>query len=408
MTDVNQPRTARRALLPAGILATALFALLAWAPLASAAPAPVASGSTTMTLNSGFTKYLKTFGITTSKISPTKLKGSKATFAITSGTIDPLTGLGSVTLSGGLKFKAGKKSAPVKGLVLDTTKKTLSGKIGGKKVKVATVAGITSARVGFNSSVSIKKVKLTGAAASALNKKLGYAKGKPKPFLGNKLIAKASGETVPSTLGVQATGNATLALSAVALEKLAKVGPPACPCAPGVVQPFKVNLAPVAPTSIVAAGPPPTVAFPISGGTIGPAGTAGVVQTAGGLTLTQNLDYPGVEKGVTTLTMGNIWVDLGAKTASVEVIITNPKTPEANLGNLGRASIADIVVGGVTVDPATHTVSVTSATGTLQAVTAETLNQVFVKPLEKSFGPDDVQFAAGDPLGTFSFTATTE
>ena len=40
--------------------------------------------------------------------------------------------------------------------------------------------------------------------------------------------------------------------------------------------------------------------------------------------------------------MTNIWLDLGAKTASVEVIITNPKEPKANLGNLGRASIADI------------------------------------------------------------------
>jgi hypothetical protein len=408
MTDVSQPRSARRRLLPVGIVATALFALLAWAPLASAAPQPVSSGSTTMTLNSGFTKYLKTFGIKVQKIAPTKLKGSKATFAITGGTIDPLTGQGTVTLSGGLKFKAGKKTAPVKGLVLDTTKKTLSGKVGGKKVKVATVAGITTARVGFNSSLTIKKVKLTGAAASQLNKKLGYAKGKPKPFLGNKLIASAAGETQPSTLGVQATGSATLALSATALAKLAKVGPPACPCAPGVEQPFKVNLAPVAPTSVVAAGPPPTVAFPISGGTMGPTGTSGVLQTAGGLTLTQNLDYPGVEKGVTTLTLGNIWVDLGAKTASVEVVITNPKTPEANLGNLGRASIADIVVAGVVVDPATHTVSVQNASATLQAVTAETLNTVFIKGLEKTFGPDDVQFAAGDPLGSFSFTATTE
>ncbi|MGV1048022.1 MAG: hypothetical protein ACOYD4_05795 [Solirubrobacterales bacterium] len=410
MTDVDQPRTARRTLLPAGILATALFALLAWAPFASAAPNPVASGSTTMTLNSGFTKYLKTFGITTSKISPTKLKGAKATFTITGGTLDPLTGLGSVTLGGGLKFKAGKKGAPVKALVLDTNKKTLSGKIGGKKVKVATVAGITTARNGFGSSVTIKKVKLTGSAASALNKKLGYAKGKPKPFLGNKLIASAAAETQPSTLGVQAAGNASLALSIVAQQKLAKVGPPACPCAPGVEQPFKVNLAPVAPTSIVSVGPPTTVAFPIGGGTIGPSGAAGVVQTVGGLTLTQNLDYPGVEKGVTTLTMGNIWVDLGAKTASVEVIITNPKTPEANLGNLGRASIADINLTGATItsDPATHTVSVQNASATLQAVTAETLNQVFIKGLEKTFGPDDVQFAAGDPLGTFSFTATTE
>ncbi len=63
MTDVSQPRMARGTMLSAGILAAALFALLAFAPFASAAPDPVASGTTTVTLNNGFTKYLKTFGI---------------------------------------------------------------------------------------------------------------------------------------------------------------------------------------------------------------------------------------------------------------------------------------------------------------------------------------------------------
>jgi hypothetical protein len=406
MTDVNQPRTARRTLLPAGILATALFALLAWAPFASAAPDPVASGSTTVTLENSFTKYLKTFGITTAKISPAKLKGSKLTFTVTGGTLDPTTGLGSVTLGGGLKFKAGKLSAPIKGLVLDTTKKQLTGKIAGKKTTVAKLAGWSFARNGFGVNLTVKKLKLTSGAASALNKKLGYAKGKPKPFLGNKLIAKAKSETQPSTLGVVPAGTAKLALSPVALGKLKTVGPE---LAPGV-HPFEVKLAAVLPTTFDPATL--TASFPIGGGTIAPTATAGTVQTVGGLTLTQNLEAAGPNgKGQTTLTLGNVWVDLGAKTASVEVTIANPKTPEANLGNLGRASIADVSLTGATIvsDPATHTVSVQNASATLQAVTAETLNQVFVTPIEKATGiPATTKFAAGDPLGTFSFSVTTE
>jgi hypothetical protein len=152
------------------------------------------------------------------------------------------------------------------------------------------------------------------------------------------------------------------------------------------------------------------VAFPFGPeGTIGPAGTAGTVKTLGGLTLTQDLEALGPnDKGQTTLTMGNIWIDLSTKQASVEVSITNPKTAEANLGNLGRASIADFVVGGVTIDAATRTVTISNAAATLQAVTAETLNSVFVKPIEGLAGPDDVQFTAGDPLGSFSFTAQGE
>ncbi len=203
-----------------------------------------------------------------------------------------------------------------------------------------------------------------------------------------------------STVVVQPVGSATLALSPLAAGKLAKVGPENPPASGN--HPFKVSLAPVAPTTQAGLD----LGFPISGGTMGPAGTSGVLQTAGGLTLTQDLEAVGA--GVTTLTMGNIWVDLGTKQASVEVTITNPKTAAANLGNLGRASIVDLVIGTIAVDPAIRTVSVVNASATLQAVTAETLNQVFISELEKTFGPDDAKFAAGDPLGSFSFTAQTE
>jgi hypothetical protein len=175
--------------------------------------------------------------------------------------------------------------------------------------------------------------------------------------------------------------------------------------------PVAVALAPVAPTEVLSAGPPPSVGFPISGGRLAPTATAGTLQTAGGLKLIQNLEaVTGVEGNVTTLTMGNIWVDMATLQASVEVSVENPKTPEANLGNLGRASIADISLAGATItsDPATRTISVQNASATLQAVTAETLNQVFIAGIEKATGEAQQKFAAGDPLGTFSFTAIAQ
>jgi hypothetical protein len=393
MTDVNQPRTARRALLPAGILATALFALLAWAPLASATPDPVASGSTTVTLSNSFTKYLKTFGITVSKVAPAKLKGGKATFTVTGGSLDPTTGLGTVNLGGGLKFKAGKKSAPVKGLVLDTTKKALTGKVAGKKVKFGSLAGWSFARNGFGVNLTVKKLKLTNAAATALNKKLGFAKGKPKPFLGNKLIAKASAETQPSTVTVLPGGNITFAGTPSTLGKLKKVG---------------VKIAPIAPTASATEG---LYNFPITAGTVSPTGTGGVVQSAGGLTLLQKLPTGPTTALTTTITLGAFYVDLAAKTATVEVVATSDASQELNLGNLGRSSIADLTVAGVVTNPVTRTVSIT-ASSVLQPISAKVLNS-FVevyKGYEAKGGPPVSPEAinSGESLGTFSFTAQAQ
>jgi hypothetical protein len=404
MTDATQPMKARGKMLPAGIMLAALFALLAFIPFASAASNPVGSGSATVTLNNGFKKSLNKKGVKILRVSPASIKGAKVTFKVTGGSLDS-TGAGTVTLGGGLKFKAGKKSATVKGLVLDTTKKSLTGNVGGKKLKFASVAGFSETTNGFGFNMTIKKLKLTGPSATQLNKKLGL-KGKKKAFTANKLIGGAKAEAQPSTLAVKQAGNATLALSPLAAKKLQHVGTPPYPEG---FSPVAVSLAPVAPTTQTGLD----LGFPIGPeGTISPTASAGTLKTLGGLKLVQNLEAISEPGNVTTLTMGNIWVDLGTKQASVEVIIENPKTPAANLGNLGRVSIADVNLAGATItsDPATHTISVTNAAATLQAVTAATLNQVFIEGLEKA-NPVFVgqeKFAAGDPLGTFSFSVTTE
>jgi len=400
MTEATQPRMARGTRLPAAVLAAALFALLAFAPYASAAADPVASGSATVTLNNGFFKTLKKHGVKISKIGSAKVKGKKATFNVTGGEFDPITGAGTLNLGGGLKFKAGKKKAPVKALVIDTTKKGLFAKVAGKKVKFAKIAGYTYTRSGFGVALAIKKLKLTGAAAKQLNKKLGFKKA-PKPFAGNRLMGKANAEEQPSTVAIIPGGNTALTLSPAALQKLQNVGPNE----PGKDGPFSVKLSLISPAGILAVGPPPTVGFPISGGSISPTASAGTVQHVGGIKLVQDLEAVG--QGETTLTMNNIWIDLTTKTASAEITITNPKNAKANLGPLGRASIADIQLTAVSVDSGNRRISV-NGTATLQAVTAETLNAVFITPIEEATAEPQEKFAAGDPLGSFSFTAQTQ
>jgi hypothetical protein len=415
-------------MLPAGILAAALIALMAFAPFASAASDPLASGKTTMTLQKSFTNYLKTFGITIAKISPTKLSGGKATFNVTGGSLDPTTGKGTVNLGGGLKFKAGKLSAPVKGLVLNTEKKTLTGKVGGKKVKIASVAGWSFSRSGFGVNLKINKVKLTNAGATQLNKKLGFSKGKPKPFLKNKLIAKATSETQPATVTVLPVGNMTFNGDATLLGKLKNV---------------KAEVQTLGQTTVSGT----TFTGPILGGTVAPTGTAGVVQSGLGFKLVQNLPTSATTALSTTISLGGVYVDLAAKTATVEVIAeSNAESPQGsgkkplNLGNLGRSSIADITVTGVNTDPTTRTVGI-NASAVLQAVSAEVLqgfvsvDQAYVEggaflltcealpekckePAEKAIAQAKAKeegekvaknkISAGESLGSFSFTAQAQ
>ena len=390
-------------------MVAALVALLAFAPLASAASDPLASGTTTITLNKGLFKKLKKAGVKVLKVSPASVKGKRVSLPVSGGSLDPTNGLGTVEHSGGFKFKHGKRKAVVNTIVLETTTSSLKAKVAGKSMKLATVKGMTVARNGFGANVSITALKLTGKAAKQLNKKLGFT-GKLKekaPFKGNKSLGASTSETQPKTVTVLPGGSTNLTLSPAALKKLQNVGPPPGE-GPG---PFSVKLTIIPPTTIVSAGPPPALGFPISGGTIAPDASSGIVQTTGGLKLTQNLEAAGPNgKGETTLTMGNIWVDMGAKTATVEVTIENPKTPEANLGNLGRSSIADIQLTGATItsNPLTRTVSVQNASATLQAVTAETLNSVFITPIENATHEPQEKFAAGDPLGVFSFTVQTQ
>ena len=405
MSDVTKPRMARGTKLSAGVLAAALFALLAFAPFASAAPDPVVSGTTTVTLNNGFAKALKKNGVKVLRVSPATVKGKKVTLPVSGGSLDPLTGQGTVTHTGGIKFKLRKRTVALKNLEVNTTTASLWAKVGGKTLRVASVKGFSFARNGFGVDLNITKLKLTGKAAKALNKALPAPvkivkrhgktiKKKAKPiFRANQVLGGATSTTQPGTVTVIPGGSATLTTALPTVEKLAK---------------DNVDIKLVAPTTLSSAGPPPTFGFPISGGTISPTATAGIIQTAGGLQLSQ-VWVPGEKE--TTMSLNAIYVDLGAKTATVEVTVESKGLdPKLNLGVLGRSSIADISLTGATVtaDPATRTVSVQNATATLQAVTAEVLNSVFAGPFEAITMTPAQKFAPGDPLGTFSFTAQTQ
>src|SRR6201994_2229416 len=374
MTESTRLGRARGKILPAAIAATALLAMLVIAPFASAASNPIASGTTTLTINNGLLKSAKQIGIKITPVKPAKIKGSKATFAVTGGEVEATTGAGTVTHSGGLKIAWGKKSVTLKSFTVSTSGKSLSAKIGGKTVKVATLTGVSATRLGFGNGITAKKVKLTKAGANALNKKLTPAPTKTKvkkngktivktvkvapPFKANTVLGSSNTEVEVGTDNVLAKESMVFNGDATLLGKLADVG-------------VKIEL--ISPTT--ASGT--TFTSPISGGTIAPNGSTGAVNSSGGLKLVQNLP----QGPSTSITLANIGVDLAAKTAGVEVIgesnaETEGKKP-LNVGNLGRSSIADLKIPGTTPSPATRTVGIT-ANAVIQPVAAEVL-EGFVK-----------------------------
>jgi hypothetical protein len=441
MSDSTRLGRARGKIPAVAIVAAAMLALMVAAPFASAAaPSPLSSGATTLTLNKALVKNAKKAGIKITPFKPSKIKGIKATFPVTGGELELPTGAGTVAHSGGLKIKWGKKSVALKSFTISTTAKSLSAKIGGKTVKVGTLVGASVARLGFGDSISAKKVKLTGAGAAALNKALTPApekikvkkKGKTitkvvttKPaFKANTVIGSSVTEVEPTTVNVLPTGSSNYAGDATLLGKLKDVG---------------VEIQTISPTTVNGT----TFTSGISGGTISPLGTSGAVNSTGGIKLVQNL------KGgpSTSITLGSFGVDLGAKTATVEVIgesnaETEGKKP-LNVGNLGRSSIADLTVSSVTPSPATRTVAV-NASATIQPVAAEVLEgfvkvyqgyyaevvkttileefkagggtvtppveeeakKVGAKKAEEKVANDQIK--SGEALGSFSFTATGE
>jgi hypothetical protein len=298
-------------------------------------------------------------------------------------------------------------------------------------MKFASLSGLTNVRNGFGVNISASSVKLTGSAASQLNKKIfppEKKKGKKskratlskkkakkapaKPFKGNLALGSSASEVQLTKVTVLPGGSATLATNGTTMQKLENT---------------EVVITPTGGTTVSGTAPAVVYTFPIIGGLISPQLTSGVIETNGGVKLTQILPTGPGTALTTEITLANMGVDMAAKTLIAEVSATSDASPALNLGNLGRSSIADVSGGTATVDPITRTVSVQNAAAVLQPVSAEVLNgfvQVYAGYAAagaEAMGASKEEAAAiaagiqaenaikdGDPLGTVSFTATTQ
>lgn len=381
----KQPTARRRGLVAAGL---ALLALLAGASSAMAGQDTLKAGSVVIQLTNSH-------GL--------KLRPGTLNLPITTGSVDPVDGSGSVQVAGHLKAKRRKGKAKVTittlNLGVNGGPGTIAAKVGKNSIsRFATLSGGTVSRDGWGARIENVSATIAPKGARALNRAFaGKRRTGAKKSAGGGVKA---GQTLGRIVSVQTdplavevvpgTGSMELAtnLGGAFATKL----PQHCISLLGVtaIAPAAMELVPVG-----------GFTFPVAGGNAAPDFSAGQLFTAGGQTLTKDngLGTPGGCSGGppmgTHLNSTDIGVDFAQNVLSAVATLPNGTTlPRAPLATI------DFSTGTRSVDPSTKTLTVTNATVALHALAAPLLNQAF--PNESGNASDD--FAAGDVIGTISIT----
>jgi hypothetical protein len=369
MSDHRQANRGRRS---AVIALGALVALLAIAPAADATYNPLASGATKFTLAKPFLALLKANKVKLIPEEGATLKNGVASFPVSGGKFDPTTSNGFIEHQGALYFQAGAQKVPLTSLQLKTTQRhaPFSAKFGGGQLKMASAKSLAVSREGFADKVAVSTLRLSSKVATRLNKKLRLK----DVFKAGQLLGSTITKANPQTVAVAESGKASFSFDPGTAAKLASLF--------------------VAINPIFPAEHPGPFTLPIFTGTISPNASEGTIQTLGSI--------EAVQIGGGQVFLREAWLELGAGAYAPELEL-DPSPPYA--GKLGRTPVGalSLVRAAVASDPSARTVGVTNATVSMGANLAAAFNEAFAKPLGKGS-----VFAAGEALGTLSFTAVGE
>jgi hypothetical protein len=356
------------------LLAVLLLVALTSIAMAATADArydPIGGGSTKLTFAGPFLSLLKSDGVTVKASAGATYKAGTATFPVSGGKLEPVAVVGSVEHEGVLVFAAGGHSLPLKSLVLKTTRRSspLSAKFGGGQLKLASSSKLTSTRSGFGVASKVTQIRLSAKAASRLDKKLGLR----GVFEEDQLLGSSMTEAQPETVTVKEGGRAELTLAPEFAAKLSSLF---------------VAVNPVFPAEHL--GAPFTLR--ITDGQIAPDASSGTLETAGSLELIQQDGGQAFFRELAP--------ELGlASTRSEYQFIASPTAP----GPTATGPLLGLGGGTVVSEPKARTIAVSGAPLPLSDATAQALNETFAKPQGKTN-----VFAAGESLGTLSFTAQAE
>lgn len=329
-------------------------------------------------MNRGLYQLLKLEGVHVSALTPGTVQGRLTTLPVGTGLLDPASGKGSVGLEGGVEFRARQRRVTLTELALDTTKHTLTGRLGGRKLPIAGAIGLTATREGFGASTAVKGLKLRPTAAKILNRKLGL----DRVFRSGRSFAEASSSTQPGALTILG-GSIVLTGAEAAFAKLKALEVEATPFESATVLSLK----------------PPTFGFPLlpSGAAVPLDLSGGGMGSETGLRLIQQGGSPAAE-----LSLVGLSVSLESKILSAD---TSAETPSAGPRRFGVTPIATLDTAGASTstNPSTRTITLANATATIDQFLAENLNETFAKPKGKA-----PPFSPGEPLGTVTITVQTQ
>jgi hypothetical protein len=353
--------------------ASALIALAALAPNASATYNPLGSGQTKLTFAKPFLSLLAANKVKLTGKEGATLKNGIASFPVSGGKFDPTTSNGFIEHAGALFFKAGAQKVPLSSLQLKTTQRhaPFSAKFGGGQLKMAAAKSLMVTREGFADKVKVSTLKLSSKVATRLDKKLRL-KG---VFKSGQLLGSTVTKANPQTVALQETGKASFTFNPATAAKL---------------QSLFVAINPI----FGAEHPNTGFTLPIFTGTISPTASEGTVQTLGSIEL--------VQIGGGQVFLREAWVELTTGAYAVELEL-DPSPPYP--GKVGRVAVGalDLAGASVSANPAARTVAVANASVSMDANLAAAFNEAFAKPIGKPNA-----FAAGEALGTVSFTAVGE
>ena len=328
-----------------------LAATAAAAAPAAAAPVGVGGGVTNLHLDRATAAALGDLGLSVAPVGPATASGTRVSFPVTGGSIDPATAAGRVAHSGGLAFSAGGTTVRVTDFVVRTDRKqpVLTAAVGSARVPLLAL-DLRDAKVlrrgpgGVGTWVVRVQTSLTATAAGALNGAFGshLAAGTP--------IGRVDLRIEPSEVEL-AGGATTLALDPGTAAALTGLG---------------VTPSVIAPGTAAAAG----LSFPVTGGSLAAGTFAGTIGHSGGIALTA---------GATRVELRNFRIEVdGTPQLTAQVGGTTTRVP-------------------LTVDLAGAKVSLSARTAVVRGAKVSLTTEA-ASALNAAFGTTALK--AGLPLGT--------